>query len=79
MKLVHAYTETGVAGYPGYINLSVAPDGVMVVTVRGPGNDGMDVASIHLNRENQDKLLDDLIEHYGIEEFKSEFPDDYEV
>lgn len=55
IQTVHAYTQATGEPYPGYVNISQAPAGGFVVTVRSPGRDGAFQASLPMTRE---QLLD---------------------
>lgn len=62
--LIHAYTQPG--GYmPGYVNLSHHEgEKEPLLTVRTPGANGTQVASVPVPREELLKMADEIIARY---------------
>lgn len=58
---IFAWTEpTPPEGFPAYVNISRDENGKHFVTVRGRGNNGLDVAAAEITPEALESLLCDL-------------------
>jgi hypothetical protein len=65
-KNIAAYTQQG-AYYPGYYSLNEEERGDPTLTVRCPGQNGTQVASVPIPKDEMKKLADSIYVYLGLQ------------
>jgi hypothetical protein len=70
-QCIYAYTQTSVAPYPGFVNLSVREDcSHPILIVRAPGQQGLRSADIPLPLDRMEELAKSMLAYVESERAK---------